>query len=89
VAENLPVPDASQDCVVATLVLCSVTDPPRALSEVLRVLRPGGRLLIMEHVGAAHGTWTRWLQVGGCVCSDRVDGCLLVIRGIGIVKNMT
>ena len=58
-AEDLPFEDASFDSVVATLVLCSVDDQPRALRQLRRVLRPGGRLLFLEHVrsedpGLAH-----------------------------------
>jgi ubiquinone/menaquinone biosynthesis C-methylase UbiE len=49
-AEQLPFPDASFDTVVVTLVLCTVTDPARALGEIRRVLAPGGRLLFLEHV---------------------------------------
>jgi ubiquinone/menaquinone biosynthesis C-methylase UbiE len=44
-AEDLPFNDNSFDTVVATLVLCAVDDQPRALRELRRVLRPGGRLL--------------------------------------------
>ncbi|MGC8462533.1 MAG: class I SAM-dependent methyltransferase [Acidimicrobiales bacterium] len=51
-AEALPFEDASFDTVVTTLVLCSVRDPERALSEVRRVLRPEGRFLFIEHVAA-------------------------------------
>ncbi|MDA8057813.1 MAG: class I SAM-dependent methyltransferase [Actinomycetota bacterium] len=51
-AEALPFEDASFDTVVATLVLCSVRDPERALCEVRRVLRPEGRFLFIEHVAA-------------------------------------
>jgi SAM-dependent methyltransferase len=61
-AEALPLPDASADAVVSTLVLCSVADPMRALAEARRVLRPGGRLLFVEHVAAEPGTWLRRLQ---------------------------
>src|SRR5690606_32369050 len=51
-ATRLDFPDASFDTVVATLVLCTVSDPDRALAEVARVLRPDGQLLFLEHVGA-------------------------------------
>jgi len=51
-AESLPFPDASFDAVVSTLVLCTVRDFPRALSEITRVLRPGGRLYFIEHIRA-------------------------------------
>lgn len=49
-AEELPFPDDSFDTAVATLVLCTVEDPARATAEIARVLRPGGRLLYVEHV---------------------------------------
>jgi ubiquinone/menaquinone biosynthesis C-methylase UbiE len=49
-AEDLPFDDASFDVAVSTLVLCGVNDQPRALRELRRVLRPGGRLLFIEHV---------------------------------------
>jgi len=53
-AEALPFPDESFDTVVATLVFCSVGDPDRGLWEIRRVLRPGGRLLMFEHVRSPH-----------------------------------
>ena len=63
-AHALPLPDASADAVVSTLVLCSVSDPAAALAEAKRVLRPGGALLFVEHVAADDGTWLRRLQSG-------------------------
>ena len=51
-AEALPLGDASVDTVVSILVLCSVPDQAVALAEAKRVLRPGGRLLLLEHVRA-------------------------------------
>lgn len=57
--EHTGLPDASIDTVVSTLVLCSVTDPPVALAEMLRVLRPGGVLLALEHVRGP-GRRARW-----------------------------
>jgi len=55
-AEALPFDAASFDTVVCTFVLCSVADPRGVLAEVARVLRPGGRLLFLEHVRARDGT---------------------------------
>ena len=49
-AERIPVPDASADAVVCSLVLCSVADQGAALAEIFRVLRPGGTLAYYEHV---------------------------------------
>lgn len=51
-AEALPLPDASVDAVVSTLVLCSVDDLQRSIQELRRVLRADGRLLVLEHVAA-------------------------------------
>lgn len=79
-AEALDVPDASVDVVIGTLVLCSVGDPARALAEVRRVLRPGGRYFFLEHVAAPRGTplrrWQRivqpvWTFFGGGCHPDR------------------
>jgi ubiquinone/menaquinone biosynthesis C-methylase UbiE len=49
-AEELPFADATFDFVISTLVLCSVKDTGRALSEVRRVLKPGAELRVYEHV---------------------------------------
>ena len=59
-AEALPLDDASVDVVVSTLVLCSVDDVGQALAEVRRVLRPAGRLLLIEHVRAEDPRLARW-----------------------------
>lgn len=59
-AEDLPFDDRSFDTVVCTLVLCTVPDPVRALSEIRRVLRPQGRLLFLEHVRSSDPGIARW-----------------------------
>jgi SAM-dependent methyltransferase len=77
-AEHLPAPNQSVDAVVATLVLCTVDDPAEALREVLRVLKPGGRFVFMEHVAARRGTFTRWLQrLLSPLWNFAADGCHL------------
>lgn len=53
-AEALPFDDACVDTVVTTLVLCSVSEPEVAIGEIRRVLRPGGRVLVLEHVVASN-----------------------------------
>jgi len=59
-AEQLPVPAETFDCVVSTLVLCTVPDPARALVEVRRVLKNRGQLLFIEHVRSEDPGLARW-----------------------------
>ncbi len=65
-AEQLPFEDANFDFVVATLVLCTVDDPARAIDEAHRVLKPGGKLLFLEHVRSDEPKLARW--------QDRLNG---------------
>ena len=55
-AMSIPLPDNSVDFVVSTLVLCSVPDPQLTLSEVNRVLKPGGQYRFIEHVAGPEGS---------------------------------
>ncbi|MEV8376260.1 class I SAM-dependent methyltransferase [Kribbella sp. NPDC056861] len=55
-AEAIPLPSASFDAVLSTAVLCSVDDLTEALAEIRRVLKPGGRLVFLEHVAAPPGS---------------------------------
>jgi ubiquinone/menaquinone biosynthesis C-methylase UbiE len=59
-AEHLPLEAASFDTAVVTLVLCTVPDPIAAIAELARVLKPGGRLLFIEHVRAEDPGLARW-----------------------------
>ncbi len=52
-AQALPFPDGSFDTVVCTLSLCAIRDDQRAVGEMIRVLRPGGRLLLLDHVAGS------------------------------------
>lgn len=61
-AESVRLPGETADAVVSTLVLCSVQNVPRALAEILRVLKPGGRFVFIEHVAAPPGTPLRHMQ---------------------------
>jgi ubiquinone/menaquinone biosynthesis C-methylase UbiE len=51
-AEALPFDDRTFDTVIATYVHCTIPDPPAALREIARVLRPGGQYIFLEHVRA-------------------------------------
>ena len=76
-AEDLPFDDDYFDVAVSTLVLCGVSDQPRSLRELRRVLRPGGELLFIEHVRsddarvARHQDRMNGLNrfVAGCECN--------------------
>jgi ubiquinone/menaquinone biosynthesis C-methylase UbiE len=81
-AETIPIEDRSIDTVVTTWTLCSVPEVGRALGEMRRVLRPGGRLLFVEH-GKAPEPGVRWWQdrltpmwkplSGGCQLNRALD----------------
>jgi ubiquinone/menaquinone biosynthesis C-methylase UbiE len=77
-AEQLPFPDGQFDTAVSTLVLCTVADQARALRELRRVLKPGGRLLFIEHVRSDEPGLAAWqdrlnrlnrIVAHGCNCN--------------------
>jgi ubiquinone/menaquinone biosynthesis C-methylase UbiE len=59
-AESLPLADSSVDTAVVTLALCTIPHPEAALAEAARVLKPGGRLLFLEHVRSESPGLARW-----------------------------
>ena len=88
-AETVPLDDASIDTVVTTWTLCTIPDAPRALSELRRVLRPGGALLFVEHGRAPEPGVARWQDrldpmwrrlAGGCHLNRKIDD---LISGAG------
>jgi len=94
-AEQLPLPDASIDVVVSSLVLCTAPDLARALAEVHRVLVPGGALVFLEHVAddaRPHRLrWQRRLEplwkhlAGGCHLTRRTHEAI-VAAGFAIER---
>lgn len=81
-AERIPVDDHSFDCVVSTFTMCTIPDVDAALGEMRRVLKPGGKLLFLEH-GAAPDEGVRHWQdritpywkplAGGCNLNRKID----------------
>ena len=64
-AENLAVPDASFDVVVAQYVVTAIPNPEKALDEFVRVVRPGGEIILTTRIGAEtglRGTLEKWLM---------------------------
>jgi SAM-dependent methyltransferase len=76
-ADRIPAESGSLDTVISTLVLCSVPDPDAAVAELRRVLAPGGRLLLIEHV-AGHGRTERLQRAIDPVWRHVGRGCRLV-----------
>jgi ubiquinone/menaquinone biosynthesis C-methylase UbiE len=92
-AERLPFPDDRFDTIVSTLVLCTVPEPGAALAEARRVLRPGGRLLFLEHVRAEEPGLARWQDrlwrpwrvfADGCHCNRDT---LSTLQGSGLTVD--
>jgi len=50
--QDLPLDSGSFDCVLAAFVFCTVPDPAKGLQECYRVLKPGGKLILLEHMGS-------------------------------------
>jgi ubiquinone/menaquinone biosynthesis C-methylase UbiE len=84
-AERMPFADAAFDTVVTTWTLCSVADPVAALREARRVLKPGGRLLFIEHglspapriAAWQHRLTPCWKAIaGGCHIDRKIDALI-------------
>lgn len=93
--EALPADDASVDIVVATLLLCSVPDQARALGEIRRVLRPGGRFVFLEHMAAVDDPgrlrWQRrvepaWKRISDGCCVTRLTDVAIEQSGFTFAR---
>lgn len=90
-AEELPYPDAFFDTAVLTWVLCTIAEPTRAVAEIMRVLKPGGRLLYVEHTRSRFPTASKmqdsltpyWKTLGGGCHLNR--DAVALIRAAGFV----
>lgn len=82
VGEAIPFPDSSFDTVVCTFTLCSVQDPRQVLSEMRRILRPGGTALFLEHGRAPDADVAKWQDRIEPVWKRMAGGCHLT-RPIG------
>ncbi len=78
-AQSLAFADGSFDCAAATFVFCSVPDPLVGLEEVRRVLKPGGRFLLLEHV-RLRGRILGWLM-------DRLNPLWVRLSGANINRD--
>jgi ubiquinone/menaquinone biosynthesis C-methylase UbiE len=76
-AENIPLDNASVDTAVVTYTLCSVQDPLKALGEIGRVLRPGGRVLFLEHGLSNEASVARWQNRLNPIWNSLAVGCNL------------
>lgn len=86
-AENVPLDAGSFDTVLCTFVLCTIPDPAAALAEAKRLLKPGGTLLVLEHVRDADPRVAAWQEridpawrVLACGCELSRDSATLLER---------
>lgn len=86
-AEALPFVDNSFDTVVATLVFCTIPNPDKAIQELIRVCKPGGRILLFEHVKLGNGL-LGWLQELLTPAWKKIcDGCCLNRDTLALLKG--
>ncbi len=94
-AGRLAFRDGAFDAVTASLVFCSIPDPLAVLAEVRRVLRPGGRLLLLEHVRGAHPLVARltdlldrpWYAMNGSCHLNRETAQIVETAGFRLLQS--
>jgi ubiquinone/menaquinone biosynthesis C-methylase UbiE len=85
--EQLPFADDRFDCVVSTFTLCSIDDVSRALAEIYRVLRPGGRFLFLEHGLSPDSGVQKWQRRLNRLQMWLADGCRLDRDMRGVIAS--
>ena len=84
-AHALPFPDGSFDTVLCTYSLCNIPDPHRAVGEMKRVLKPGGRLILVDHIRSS-STPVLWIQKAIEMFTRRVEGEHMTRRPLEYVE---
>lgn len=93
--EDIDLADNSVDCVVSTLVCCSVNSPHKSLQQAYRVLKPGGKFLFMEHVAAENNPkrlkWQNfmnpiWKRISGNCHTNRETEKYMLETGFEILQ---
>ena len=85
--EALPFDDETFDCVVSTWTMCSIPEVGRALGEVYRVLRPGGRLVFLEHGQSEDAGVLAWQRRLNPIERVLADGCRLDLDVEAVVRG--
>lgn len=85
--ENIPFIDASFDTVVCTYTMCSVQDQARVVQEMRRILRPGGKLLFLEHGRSPDASVAKWQDRIEPIWKPVAGGCHLTRPIISAVRN--
>ncbi len=86
-AEDLPFEEDSFDAVVGTLVFCTISDPPQALREVRRVLKPRGEFHLLEHVRIEQKPVARIQEKATPLWKHVAGGCHLDRDTLGAVRD--
>jgi ubiquinone/menaquinone biosynthesis C-methylase UbiE len=85
--QSLAMQDETVDQVVSTLTLCTIASPERALKEMVRVLRPGGLLIFLEHGLSDNAGIVRWQKRLNGIQKTFCGGCHLTRRISELIES--